>query len=140
MRILSIRQPWAWAIVSGHKSVENRTWSHSYRGRLLIHAGKHEDFENIDWVVRRIAEQMGLSPHEVMESYLRRRHLGAIVGEVQMNRIVAGRNALPENPWYFGPYGFVLSDPIRYRPVPMRGMQGVFSPPDWFNENLLQGD
>lgn len=140
MRILSIRQPWAWAIVSGFKAVENRTWTHSYRGRLLIHAGKHEDYENVDWVMRMIADQLGIAPHEAMEGYLRHRHLGAIVGEVMMNAVVSGREARPHDPWYFGPHGFVLSDPIRYRPVPMRGMQGIFSPPDWFNENLLIGD
>ncbi len=140
MRVLSIRQPWAWAIVSGFKRVENRTWHHPYRGRLLIHAGKHEDYESVDWVVRQVAGQIGVAPHEAMEAYLQRRHLGALVGEVEFSRIVAGRDALPNDPWYFGPYGFVFSDPIRYRPVPMRGMQGIFSPPDWFNENLLIGD
>jgi hypothetical protein len=36
---LSIRQPWAWLIVQGHKPIENRTWPTTYRGPLLIHAG-----------------------------------------------------------------------------------------------------
>lgn len=39
---LSIRQPWAWLIVNGFKDVENRTWSTTYRGPLLIHAGSSE--------------------------------------------------------------------------------------------------
>lgn len=38
MKVLSIRQPWAWLIVNGHKDVENRTWDSYYRGPLLIHA------------------------------------------------------------------------------------------------------
>ncbi len=37
---LSLRQPWAWLVVSGHKDVENRVWRAAYRGPLLIHAGK----------------------------------------------------------------------------------------------------
>lgn len=37
---LSIRQPWAWLIIHSHKDIENRTWGSSYRGPLLIHAGK----------------------------------------------------------------------------------------------------
>lgn len=37
---LSIRQPWAWLIVNGHKDIENRTWRTNHRGRRLIHAGK----------------------------------------------------------------------------------------------------
>lgn len=42
-KALSVRQPWAWAIVEGLKPVENRTWPTSYRGPLLIHAGLQDD-------------------------------------------------------------------------------------------------
>ena len=38
MKALTVCQPWAWAIVEGHKSVENRRWSTAYRGLLLIQA------------------------------------------------------------------------------------------------------
>ena len=37
---LTVRQPWAWLLTHGVKPVENRTWKTSYRGPLLIHAGK----------------------------------------------------------------------------------------------------
>ncbi len=36
---LTIKQPWADAIVHGTKRVENRRWTTTYRGPLLIHAG-----------------------------------------------------------------------------------------------------
>jgi len=40
MRILTVRQPWAWAIIHAGKTVENRTRSlGSYRGPVAIHAG-----------------------------------------------------------------------------------------------------
>lgn len=35
---LSIRQPSAWLVVSGVKDIENRSWSTSHRGPILIHA------------------------------------------------------------------------------------------------------
>lgn len=35
---LSVQQPWAWLIVSGHKTIENRTWKTKFRGRIAIHA------------------------------------------------------------------------------------------------------
>ena len=35
---LSIRQPWAWAVCSGAKDIENRTWATEYRGPLAIQA------------------------------------------------------------------------------------------------------
>lgn len=37
---LSIRQPWAWAIVTVGKDIENRCWYTKFRGRVLIHAAK----------------------------------------------------------------------------------------------------
>lgn len=41
MRALTVRQPWAWAIVHGGKDVENRTRNvaGAYRGPVAIHAG-----------------------------------------------------------------------------------------------------
>lgn len=36
---LSIRQPWAWLIVHGHKDIENRDWPTPFRGQLLVHVG-----------------------------------------------------------------------------------------------------
>lgn len=41
MRILTVRQPWAWAIIHGGKDVENRprNIAGGYRGPVAIHAG-----------------------------------------------------------------------------------------------------
>ena len=39
LKALTIKQPWAWAIVAGHKDVENRSWSTPYRGWIVVHAG-----------------------------------------------------------------------------------------------------
>jgi len=51
VKALSIRQPWAWAILHAGKRVENRDWKHppTYRGPLLIHAAKGctmDEYEN----------------------------------------------------------------------------------------------
>lgn len=40
MRALTVRHPWAWAIATGAKSIENRTRGTRYRGPLAIHAGR----------------------------------------------------------------------------------------------------
>lgn len=41
MRVLTVRQPWAWAIIHGGKDVENRSRNIAgdYRGPVAIHAG-----------------------------------------------------------------------------------------------------
>lgn len=45
MRILTVRQPWAWAIIHGGKTVENRSANVAggYRGPVAIHAGLQLD-------------------------------------------------------------------------------------------------
>ena len=42
MRILTVRQPWAWAIIHGGKDVENRVRNiaGSYRGSVAIHVAQ----------------------------------------------------------------------------------------------------
>lgn len=38
MKVLSVKQPWAWLLCVGCKDIENRTWARKFRGRVLIHA------------------------------------------------------------------------------------------------------
>lgn len=45
MKVLSIRQPWAWLIMTGLKDIENRTWNTDFRGRFAIHASKKFDWD-----------------------------------------------------------------------------------------------
>ena len=40
MKAISIKQPWAWLIANGYKTVENRKWYTGHRGDILIHASK----------------------------------------------------------------------------------------------------
>jgi hypothetical protein len=48
MRILTVRQPWAWGILSAGKDVENRVRNiaGAYRGPVAIHVGLRYDY---DW-------------------------------------------------------------------------------------------
>ena len=34
MKALSIRQPWAWAIINAGKDIENRQWPTKFRGSI----------------------------------------------------------------------------------------------------------
>jgi hypothetical protein len=45
VQLLSVRQPWAWAIARGRKPVENREWAPAYRGQLAIHASMRVDLQ-----------------------------------------------------------------------------------------------
>jgi hypothetical protein len=43
VQLLSVRQPWAWAIARGRMPIENRDWAPSYRGQLAIYASMRVD-------------------------------------------------------------------------------------------------
>jgi ASCH domain len=43
--VLTIRNPWCWAILHGGKTVENRSWKTSYRGPILLHAGARSGWD-----------------------------------------------------------------------------------------------
>ncbi|MCF0234627.1 MAG: ASCH domain-containing protein, partial [Thermoguttaceae bacterium] len=43
LKALTVRAPWAWAIMAGLKRVENRSWKSSFRGCVAIHAGCSPD-------------------------------------------------------------------------------------------------
>ena len=97
MKALSIRQPWAWLIASGHKDVENRTWYTHYRGRFLIHASSRFDDAGLAWV-------RGNFPKIKIPTAL---PLGCVIGWVTL----AECRPMPvSNPWAFGPFCYLLKD------------------------------
>ena len=119
---LTIQQPWAWAIVAGHKPVENRKWRTNYRGRLWIHAGKslarHGE-------ATAFIERLGL----VVPADL---PLGAIVGSVELVDVISldeARRRPDAEPWASGPWCWVLRDPQPLAtPIVCRGQMGLFRP------------
>lgn len=113
MKALSIQQPWAWLIASGHKDIENRTWHTGFRGPVLIHAGKRFDGEDD-------AQQWGWPRIERPEDF----DLGGIIGECEIIDCVT----TSASPWFHGPYGFVIRN-ARLLPFrPCRGALGFFDP------------
>ena len=48
MKVITIKQPFATLIAKGYKTYEFRSWKTSYRGKILIHAAKGVDKNNID--------------------------------------------------------------------------------------------
>lgn len=115
MKALSIRQPWAWLIVNGHKPVENRTWSTTYRGELLIHAGKEFDAPGLQSVLAAFPELASRLPAQF--------DLGGIVGAATLSECVTTHGS----DWFTGPYGFVMRDARPLPFTPWRGELGFFN-------------
>lgn len=51
--VLTLKQPWAWAVIYAGKDVENRTWKPAKPCRLLIHAGVKWDEDGMLTLMRR---------------------------------------------------------------------------------------
>lgn len=58
-RILSLKQPGAWAVAAGKKKIENRTWSTPYRGDCIHPRQQQSRSPALDWL-RNQAVPMGI--------------------------------------------------------------------------------
>jgi ASCH domain len=111
MKILVVRQPWAWLIVHDYKDVENRSWRTHYRGPLLIQAAASQP-----------------SAGALAEARERRVRLptqfetGGIVGMVKVVDCVEASRSK----WFDGPFGWVLSDARLLPFVSHKGRLGLF--------------
>jgi hypothetical protein len=117
-RVISIRQPWAWAIASGRKKVENRTWQTPYRGPVYIHASSNPDANAAEWIRRQFRVTV---PDDLQRC--------AVVAVADLTDVVTRKRAKRFGKWFEGPYGFVLTNvrPLR-TPVRTLGKLGLFRP------------
>jgi hypothetical protein len=86
MIVITIRQPWAWAIAKGYKTVENRGWTTSHRGPIAIHAAKKWDNPAVDAVrtVRDLAREQGATLPERLADDLPLSDVGVIIAVVDL--------------------------------------------------------
>ena len=108
---MTVRQPWADAIIDGTKDVENRTWTISYRGPIWVHASKKRDTSDV--AKRMCGDRTGLVT-------------GHIIGSVELVDIVRGH----DSPWAFDDcWHWLLTNPTRLdEPVPASGNASIWYP------------
>ena len=94
MKVIVVRQPWAWLIVHGFKDIENRTWKTRYRGHLLIQASATCQTQRKFGESRRFARKRGVKLPEEFDQ-------GGIVGSVQLGD--CGTSS--RSKWFEGPVG-----------------------------------
>lgn len=127
MKALSIRQPWAWAILHGGKDIENRDWPTDHRGALLIHAAKLEEADGMDSCFRIMSAQTRIGVGLLAGFYAREKQLGGLVGVATVNGCVT-KSA---SPWFTGRFGWEITMVAEGTFVEWRGQQGLFDvPPD----------
>jgi hypothetical protein len=116
MKCISIKQPWAWLIVHGHKDIENRDWLTRYRGPVAIHAGKYVPTPEELFYIK---SQFGI---DVPRAQLQ---FGGIVGKSEIIDCVEEH----ESRWFFGAYGFVLRNSVPVDFIAYKGALGLFDVP-----------
>lgn len=114
-KALTVRQPWAHLIMAGLKTIENRTWQTNYRGVLYIHAGSRMHETPLAEINRR--HKLNIEINQLQ--------FGAIIGRVELVDIVSRS----DNPYFTGPYGWILENPEALEPIPLRGKMGLFDLP-----------
>lgn len=124
MRVLTVRQPWAWAIIHGGKDVENRTRNIAgpYRGPVAIHAGLGVSSEAFDF-------------NALMQGQRRRSfEHGAVVGVVDLASVHHcsdhGRNEADRcSRWAMADHWHLaLANARPIAPIPAKGRLGLWYP------------
>jgi hypothetical protein len=100
LRILTVRQPWAWAIIHGGKTIENRVRNiaGSYRGPVAIHAAQHAT-DYVGWLAFGASDPAGHNPvGRIGTTDIR----GAIIGVVDLvdvHRAARHYEPIEGTPW-----------------------------------------
>ena len=138
-------QPWASLVAIGENTIETRSWSTRYRGRLAIHAAKGFPAD-----ARALCQRQSYRAVLVRHGYASADDLplGCVIAVAILEDVLAfdrsslrgvreraRRGELPEHEADFGDFspgrfGFVLRDVRRLAvPVPARGMLGLWTLP-----------
>ncbi|MEU3708358.1 hypothetical protein AB0E82_39480 [Streptomyces anulatus] len=129
IRGISIKQPWATAILTGTKTIENRPQHWSWRGWVLLHAGQQTD---------RAALRVPMVARTI-----RGRNLttGAVIGVARLTGCHRHPDGFPPcTPWaQDGAWHLELSDVQALAlPIPARGQLGPWKPSDDLIDQVLQ--
>lgn len=120
MLCLSVRQPWAWAIVEGHKPFENRPRRYHHRGPILIQASKGITLDEYEAGRRAIFAVCGKRAPQLPAA-----RLGAILGAVMLTG--CEEPLAQNNGWRVaGQFGLKLERAVKLPPRPYSGALGLF--------------
>lgn len=130
MKALTISQPFASLIASGEKFVENRIWGTSYRGILLIHAGKGSQYldkkelaEYPTGAIIAVANLVACIPHSKIVSMA---ECSATVNQIVHGCTHFTFEQIMLHEHTEGPFCWILESVRRVKPIPISGLQKIW--------------
>lgn len=135
MKVLSVRQPWAWLIMQGYKDIENRTWQTPHRGKLAIHASGSFDYSFFDFeddseeplrpFCSLVRDHFGIRPG-TKRITRNKQEFKAILGTVHLTDCITANDTRPDipSPWcFYCGYAWKLEKPEQWE-KPITGING----------------
>ena len=128
MKAITVRQPWAWAIIFAGKDIENRNWPTKFRGTIAIHAAKGMTIKEYEEAAK------------LFRNYYRKKipdlkviTRGAVIGFVDIVDCVTNS----KSKWFGGAYGFVLKNPRSIEPIYCSGALGFWQLPPKIEKEVI---
>lgn len=120
---ITIRQPWAWAILEAGKDCENRSRRMAAPGWYYVHTSAtctaKEFLEAWGFIVERVPSAPRIPNRDALP-------LGSILGIMQ----ITGWTPDSASPWFMGPMAAEIGKTFTLpSPIPCKGSQGVFYAP-----------
>lgn len=119
MKAISVKQPWAWAIAEGYKTIETRVWSTTHRGDLLIVASLKPD----QLVLDAFTEEFG---YAVLARQLEYGKALCTARLIDCRPMTKADEEAARCDVYDGAFSWVLEDVRKIKPFPVKGRLGLY--------------
>lgn len=118
VQYISLKQPWAWLVLMGHKDIENRGRVSHFRGELFIHASSNQQKlkEDLKYIQKKYD----------IEVPVKELKFGSILGSVLMLNCVKSHKSR----YFSGPFGYVICEPRWIKPIKYKANAGMQKAPD----------
>lgn len=119
---ITVRQPWAWAIMHAGKDLENRTRRLCAPGWYFLHAGKNpgiSEYERVAYIIKRDA---GVDVPSCIDAQAHKIPYGGVIAAMKFGEWV---EQSPSR-WFIGPKAVQIEAVVPLPFQPGRGAQGVF--------------
>lgn len=136
-KVWTLCQPWATGMIFGPKRIENRPRPDSYRGLVVVHAGKSQEWFSEE-ACADLRKHWAAFPSRVKALSMLPFSCAIGTFEIVDCKPIAHAD-VEDRPFAWGPHCFLTQNPrFFHKPVALRGMQGLFVPPSSTDRRALE--